>query len=111
MARSPDRTPGGELLLGASPNGRSYHAGVGGMAACSLALPVSNARPLSQVALRERCDRRRCREHWQRERAVPAVAGDAEHVCPSCFVERDKRTPACPSCASTYRAIPEALAA
>lgn len=109
--RNPDRTPGGELLLGPSPSGRSCHVSIAGMAACDLGMPVPGSKPITQVSPSERCQRRRCREQWQNERRALAVDGDVEHLCPACFVERDKRTRACPNCASADAAIPEALAA
>lgn len=111
MLREPDRTPDGELLLGPSPRGRTRHPAIAGMAACSLALPVSDPKPISQVPPRDRCQRRQCKQYWQRERRSLTLAGDVEHVCPACFVERDKRTPACPNCASADNAIPEVLVA
>lgn len=109
--REPDRAPGGELLLGPSPSGRSCHVSIAGMAACDLGMPVAGPKPISQVPPSGRCQRRRCHDHWQHERRALAVAGDVEHVCPACFVERDKRTRACPNCASVDGAIPEALVA
>lgn len=109
--RTPDRAPDGELLLGLSPRGTSYHAAIAGLAACFLSLPVTDVQPASQVPGPVRCQRRQCRQHWVREGRAPAAAGDVEHICPACFVERDKRTRSCPNCESTYRPVPEALAA
>lgn len=105
------RAPGA-LLVGQGPTGGAYHAAADGYAACSRAVPIAAPVPIGQTQARRWCQRLACRRRWQSETRPPVVAGDdAEHVCPTCYVERAAGVRPCPSCGSTYAAVPESAAA
>lgn len=111
--RTPDRTPGGELLVGQGPSAANYHVAIAGAVACDPSLPIAAPVPIGQTEPRRWCQRPACRRYRQGEaRPVPAAAGaDVEHVCPVCYVERAADTARCPSCGSAYAAVPAHAAA
>lgn len=102
-----DRSPDGVLLVGQGPAGRAYHPAAAGAAVCSPMLPIPSPVPIDQVSAVRWCQRKACRRHLQTERrSTPAAAGDVEHLCPSCYVERAAQVRPCPSCGSGYAAVP-----
>lgn len=107
----PDRSPGGRLMVGQGPAGGVYHVAAGGRAACSGAVPIAAPVTIGRARATHWCQRKQCRRHLRGE-AQPrrAAAADVEHVCPGCYVERAATVRPCPSCGSTYAAVPETAA-
>lgn len=110
-----ERTPDGELLLGADGLRGIHHTIRAGTASCLPSQALTDKKPLSQVSRELLCRRKACRDHWLRERRHRAAGdpGDVEHVCENCGVERDRdrNTDVCPSCGVRCRAVPETAAA
>lgn len=108
-----DRTPDGELLLGADGYRGIHHVIRAGSAACLPQQVITIKKPLSQVLREDRCRRKACRDHWLRERRQRPGndPGDVEHVCENCLVERNRDTAVCPSCGVRCRAVPETASA
>lgn len=108
-----ERSPDGELLLGADGIRGIHHTIRAGAASCLPAQTLIDSKPMSRVPREQRCRRKACRDHWLRERRQQAGGdpGDVEHVCENCLCERDRKTIVCPSCGVRCRAVPETWAA